>query len=551
MSKRTRPAQHVGMQAAPTVEALHQVLLWPLRLLRSGDAAQVRRPWEWLANQPGNPWQEVQDEYTGEAAAFHERHYQEFVTFLPYVQRVLFGEGRSRHQPADQLGDSGMKTLRRHDVAIVELQTRPQDAVVRLHVVHIDLIFFYDIDLVLLNVELTGHGLALPQVQELLYRSGRAYPGGWDADGLPLHSLAACRFLGLDGQVLAESDTRERERYIQHVQAHRAPRVAAHWAWLLQPLQPDHGEVPAALRYRQIEYHRMPTMAWLAVDDPTQLSRADFVRLGLVTGAGSDLPYGDAYLQDFEKKHCWDRFWCAHGAAPHTRYLTCGHALVVVGRADSEFFTCRSRGVLAQFRHPQFMIFLLAHFQKAALLVFADRLVEALRNLNIADPDNVRVFKREIRSAFEGFLRFTHRYWFHEVSEQAQSRALYKLMQQHLEVDPLYAEVKTRIADMAQYLETDSIRRQANTVVRLTVVTIFGLVGTVTTGFLGMNLLAESDSPLWQRMLWFAATLSASLWLTFYTIAKSKRLSDFLDALSDDRLNWGGKWRALAQVWRA
>jgi hypothetical protein len=326
--------------------------------------------------------------------------------------------------------------------------------------------------------------------------------------------------------------------------------MAAHWAWLLEPLQPDHGEQSAALRYRQIEYHRMPTMAWLAMDDPTQLSRADFVRLGLVTGAGSDLPYGDAYLQDFEKKHCWDRFWCAHGAAPHTRYLTCGHALVVVGRADSAFFTCRSRGVLAQFRHPQFLIFMLAHFQKAALLVFADRLVEALRNLNIGDPDNVRVFKREIRSAFEGFLRFTHRYWFHEISEQAQSRALYKLMQQHLEVDPLYAEVKTRIGDMAQYLETDSIRRQANTVVRLTVVTIFGLVGTVTTGFLGMNLLAAADSPMWQRLLWFAATLSAALWLTAYTIAKSKRLSDFLDALSDDRLGWAGKWHALTQVWR-
>jgi hypothetical protein len=224
--------------------------------------------------------------------------------------------------------------------------------------------------------------------------------------------------------------------------------------------------------------------------------------------------------------------------------------LVVVGRADSEFFNCRSRGVLAQFRHQQFLIFMLAHFQKAALLVFADRLVEALRNLNIADPDNVRTFKREIRSAFEGFLRFTHRYWFHEISEQAQSRALYKLMQQHLEVDPLYAEVKTRIGDMAQYLETDSIRRQANTVVRLTVVTIFGLVGTVTTGFLGMNLLAEADSPLWQRLLWFTFTLGAALWLTAYTIAKSKRLSDFLDALSDDRLSWGGKWRALTDVWR-
>lgn len=545
-----RPAGQHSRMAAPVVERFHQVLLWPIRLLRSSATAGLRRPWEWLAGQPGNPWREVVDEYTGDAAAFHERHYQEFLTFLPYAQRVLFGEGRSPGQPADGLGDAGMKTFRRHDVAALELVPRPGSAPIRLQVVHIDLIFFYDIDVVLLNLELAGGPLPLDQVQELLYRLGRAYPGGWDADGEPLHSLSGCRFLDAAGQELARSDAGEAARFIRHVQAHRAPRVAAHWAWLLQPLQPDHGEQAAELRYRQIEYHRMPVMAHLAIDDPTRLTRADFVRLGLITGAGSDLPFGDAYLQDFEVRHCWDRFWCPHGAAPYTRYLVSGPSLVVVGRADSAFFNCRDRGVLAQFRHPQFLIFLLAHFQKAALLVFADRLVEALRNLNIGDPENVRVFKREIRAAFESFLRFTHRYWFHELSEQAQSRVLYRLLHQHLDTRSLYAEVKTRIGDMAQYLETDSIRRQANTVVRLTVVTIFGLVGTITTGFLGMNLLAESEAPLWQRLAWFGLTLAATIGLTVFTIAKSKRLSDFLDALSDERLGLRDKLGSFAAVWR-
>lgn len=539
--------------STPVVERFHQVLLWPIRLLRGSATAGLRRPWEWLVAQPGNPWQEVADEYTGDAAAFHERHYQEFLTFLPYAQRVLFGEGRSPGQPADGLGDAGMKTFRRHDVAAIEVRLRPDSEPIRLQVVHVDLIFFYDIDVVLLNLELLGGPLPLDAVQELLYRLGRAYPGGWDADGEPLHSLSHCRFLDAQGGELARSDAGDAARFIGHVQARRAPRVAAHWAWLLQPLCPDHGdggEQPAPLRYRQIEYHRMPVMAHLAIDDPTRLSRADFVRLGLITGAGADLPYGEAYLQDFEQRYCWDRFWCAHGAAPFTRYLVSGPSLVVVGRADSVFFNGRERGVLAQFRHAQFLIFLLAHFQKAALLVFADRLVEALRKLNIADPENVRVFKREIRAAFESFLRFTHRYWFHELSEQAQSRALYQLLHQHLDTRSLYVEVKTRIGDMAQYLETDSIRRQANTVVRLTVVTIFGLVGTITTGFLGMNLLAEADAPRWQRIAWFAATMAATLSLTAYTIAKSKRLSDFLDALSDERLSPAQKFGALLAVWR-
>ena len=207
--------------------------------------------------------------------------------------------------------------------------------------------------------------------------------------------------------------------------------------------------------------------------------------------------------------------------------------------------------MLSQFRHQHFLLFLIAHFQKAALLMFSDKLVEALKQLRQDDVASVRRFKRSIRASFAGFLRFTHRYWFHEVAEQAQARALFHMSATHLGLDPLYAEVKERIADMNSYLEADSLRRQANTVVRLTVVTIFGLIGTVSTGFLGMNLLAEAESPLGTKLLIFFTVFLFTLGLTVYTMAKSKRLSDFLDALSDERLSAWQKFKSLALVWRA
>jgi hypothetical protein len=298
-------------------------------------------------------------------------------------------------------------------------------------------------------------------------------------------------------------------------------------------------------------------MAYLALDDPRALTRNDFVRLGLVTGAGpgepggaSTLPYAEPHLADFEQRYCYDRFWVDSGAAPNTRYLCSGHSLVVIGDARSEFYGCRERGVLAQFRHQHFLLFVIAHFQKAALLMFSDRLIEALKGLDVGDANSVRRFKRAIRASFEGFLRFTHRYWFHEVSEQAQVRALFHLCATHLGLNALYAEVKERIADMNDYLDADSLRRQANTVVRLTVVTIFGLIGTVTTGFLGMNLLAEADAPMGRRLLLFGAVFVAMTALTIYTMVKSKGLSDFLDALSDERLSLWMKVKAFAAVWR-
>ncbi|MDA7416406.1 hypothetical protein PGB34_08510 [Xenophilus arseniciresistens] len=543
----------------PIVRHFRQALLWPLRLVQApGAAAAHHGPWHVLRDMgEASPWREEVDEYTGDSSRFHERHYNEFVSFLPYVQRFLYGEGRSKTRngspPSGNDGDSPMRVFRRHDIAAVRLVTQPGEAPVTLEVVHCDLYFFFDIDVVLLNLEVGADHLGLARAQEILYRFGRAYPSGWESDGAALHCMASVEWLGADGRVLAASDAQQRELFLSHVAQHRAPRIAAHWAWLLQPLVSDHSDDPGVLRYRQIEYYRMPVMAYLSLDDPRRLTREDFVRLALVTGAGkadAQLPYAEQHLADFEHKYCYDRFWVDAGAAPNTRYLCNGHALVVVGDAHSAFFCCRDRGVLAQFRHQHFLLFLIAHFQKASLLMFSDQLVEALKKLDIRSTPSVKQFKRAIRASFERFLRFTHRYWFHEISEQAQVRALSHLCTAHLGLDPLYDEVKARIADMNSYLDADSLRRQASTVVRLTVVTLFGLIGTITTGFLGMNLLAEAEAPLWRRALLFGLVFMLTTWLTIYTMVKSQRLSDFIDALSNDRLSLRGKLATLARVWR-
>ena len=102
---------------------------------------------------------------------------------------------------------------------------------------------------------------------------------------------------------------------------------------------------------------------------------------------------------------------------------------------------------------------------------------------------------------------------------------------------------------MNGYLDADALRRQANTVVRLTVVTIFGLIGTVTTGFLGMNLFAESEASWATKTLVFLAVFVPTIALTMYTMVKSKRLSDFLDVVSDERIPIWNKLRAFAAVW--
>ncbi len=446
---RTQAAAPAAAQATPqdtrniTAQHLRQSLLWPLRLIPEGvaeDSEHRRAPWQLLRDLgETTPWREHFDEYNGAVGSFHERHYNEFVTFLPYVQRFLYGEGRAQRGAGDATSGSPMRVFRRRDITAVRVVPRQGDAPVTLQVIHVDLYFFYAVDIVLLSVEVAADNLPLATAQELMYRFGRAYPAGWDAQGQAMHCLSGVEWLGSEGQVLARSDAQQRDVFLAHVAEHRAPRISAHWDYVLAPLVNHHSTAAGALRFQQIEYYRMPMMAYLAVDEPKLLTRNDFIRLGLVTGGGdalpgseAALPYGEQHLSDFERHFCYDRFWSEAGAAPNTRYLCSGLALVVVGDAQSDFYRCADRGVLAQFRHQHFLLFLIAHFQKATLLMYSDQLAEALTTLDVTRPDTIKHFKRQIRMSYVSFLGFTHRYWFHEVSEQAHVKALFHMCTQHL-----------------------------------------------------------------------------------------------------------------------
>jgi len=530
--------------AQKNVRHFRQILLWPLQLMPIREGSQIQKPWEVLQT-AGEVWRVVEDEITADPAQFQQRHYSEFVTFLPHVQRFLYGQGRGEQSP--------IRVFRRGDIARVRMTRSLGETPMLFEVAHIDLYFFFDIDVVLLDLEIWADDLPLALAQGALFRFGRAYPAHWEPDGTGKNCLARVEWLDAAGAVLAVSDYERREKYLASVCRHRAPHIAAHWEFLLHPLVLDHSEQPGAIRYRLLEYYRMPVMAYLSLDDPRALSRGELLRLGLVTAPGDDahLPYSDRHVADFEQRFCYDRYWSTEPEGPTTRFMCCGHALVVVGRHDEALFSDAETGVLSQFRHQHFLLFLIAHFHKAALLMFSDRLVVALNQLNIQDAESVKHFKRRIRQLFEIFLRFTHRYWFHDIAEQAQARDLFRLAIGHLETDRLFTEVRDEIQDMSAYLDSDSLRRQANTVVRLTVVTTFGLIATVTSGFLGMNLIAAADESPGLKLFYFLIVAVPTTLLTLFAVMKSKRLSDFLESLSDEHLDLPGKLAPLRGLWRS
>ena len=537
----------------PNAEQFRQVLLWPVQLIPSENNHQIQKYWETMrAQAAGSPWREMSDEFASDNKHLSEARYQEFVTFLPFAQRFLYGESKRGGLCAEH-EDSPIHIFFRHDVAKVRINIDEKKAPLVLSVAHTELFFFYDIDIAVLSVEIIGTKIELASAMELLFRFGRTYPSYWDKHGHAGNCVQKVAWLDKNDVVLSESDYENKQRYLDFVKHNHVPNVASHWAFLIHPLVQHYSDEQGLIRYREIEYQRMPLMSYLSFDDVKQLSRGDLIRLGLLAPYwdSNTLPYPADFLHDFEKKHCYDRYWDS-AQLDHwnnTRFMCSEQGLVVVGSQQHPFYTDENMGTLSQFKNQFFLLFLIAHFQKAALLMISDRLVQAIGHLDIDNAESVKNFRLSIRHTMEVFLRFTHRYWFQEVSDQALARDLFHTIHQHINSDKLFEKTRRRIMDMQEYLENEELRRQADTVVRLTVVTILGLVGTMTSGLLGMNLIDLTTQSLSTKLLSFVAVFIPVTALTFYTVAKSKRLSLFLDAMSDEKIKAKSKLRSLLGVW--
>src|SRR5207253_623089 len=116
----SRPGTQAQGQGA-VVKQFREILLWPLQLEPLAPGEQIQQHWELLKSTPGgDAWKEVVDEFDCSAGQFQERHYSEFVTFLPTVQRFLYGEGR-RGAVHSETTPSSVRVFRRRDIARIRL----------------------------------------------------------------------------------------------------------------------------------------------------------------------------------------------------------------------------------------------------------------------------------------------------------------------------------------------------------------------------------------------------------------------------------------------
>ena len=541
-----------------TVRDFNHTLLWPVQLrsmrrasnISTATSAGMEQYWEMLKKTPG-AWKYVEDALLIEDESC-QIGYEEFVYFLPYVQRFLYGvgdEGRG--------AQSSLHIFTRDDIAAIRVQLEPAGDSIALEVKRTRLYFFYDIDVALVALEVACKDIALSDAVELMDRFGRPYPPAWEAArpdfvlGKPqgTHTPSAVEFIAADGKVLATSDYGDQRKYLELVRGERQTPLAAHWEYLLSPLVPAY-KTGGHIKYYQLENKRIPIMTSMTFDDPHALTRGDMMRLGFAAkwGESDTLPYSADFLSNFEAENCYDRYWEADGQTRdmHTRYFFCGLSFAMITKVEINH---SHETLLRQFRHQVFQIGLIAHFHKAALLSLSNRFSRAVESLNVRDFESVKVFKRHVRETLEVFLRFNHRYWFHEISNQIQAADFFKRWSHQLGSDALYNEVREEARDINEYLDADRMRKQSDNAMRLTVVSACGMVGTIVTGFLGMNLYSHSDMPSLNKFIIFFIVFIPTALLSLYTVMISRRIASFMEALSSEGMSWREKFSTFRQIW--
>src|SRR5207253_1937094 len=129
----------------------------------------------------------------------------------------------------------------------------------------------------------------------------------------------------------------------------------------------------------------------------------------------NDLPYSSVFLQSFEAKHTYRRFWEPMPFPRNdykTLYACCGFGFTVI--------TTPGAFIVEHFRNHYFQLGLLAHFHRASLLRFSKRFNDVM----LLEPESHWDRLQDVRREFAEFISTS---WFHEISNQEQGRELFEL----------------------------------------------------------------------------------------------------------------------------
>ncbi len=309
--------------------------------------------------------------------------------------------------------------------------------------------------------------------------------------------------------------------------------VASHWHFMLSPLIAEITPGCRQLRYIPLGDDRLPTMSYIAVTDPREITRGDWMRLCFADETGDGvLPYAQKFLTNFEANYCYDRFWYAEGETTDgpSRILNCGMTFCFVGNSSNSFFTNNKNGAIATFRTIYSRLGLIAHLQKAALLTASIRISELSERSahHVKDPPDYNDKKELIDRFYREFIEFTHVYWFDEVTPQIQGIELFSAWQHHLRTKALHNEVRQELMDLTTAINSQSqVELSSQTFTLTKYAGIFALFS-VAIALLSMDVFKVVSDPQLKTIAGLSAGVTTALYIVGVVVLVSASIKFFL-----------------------
>lgn len=510
------------------VRPFHLILFWPLRIKvpPENDTGKAADFWAFIEERmrlDGQDWEIVPDPLFRDCGPV--MHYQEAVYFHPFARKVIYAK-------PDRTGP--VRLYRHTGIQAVEVEREGDEAKITLKVERLHL-YVFDTQLAILVTEISHNDhLPLQTAMGLQNELRRIYPAGWSqnvqdeskqrAEMSPLHCPRSVRWLRSATprepyERAPPSNYEAQDFYLKWLKINHQPAASSHWTALLPAMEPFEGwNMNEGKGYHLLGDDRMAAMAFFGLPDPRGISDADMIRIGLADGPGSWLmPYAPGFLADFDTKYCYDRFWTRREPDKYpdftTRYMCSGWAFS--GLADSGAWVFPE--LLAYFRHHYFQMGLLIYLQYSSLLIFSDRLSEAVSH---ARSDQKR-YRELIDRAATDFAIFSDRYWLTDVSNQVQGQELYDLWVRRLRLRELFGQVRDEVHDVNEILESQAQVALAQGAHNLSRVGFPLLVLSVLFGFWGSNWV-EKWKDDWR---WYvgSSAVAALAFAVFWLVSRKRR----------------------------
>ncbi|MFO0902141.1 MAG: hypothetical protein U0939_04025 [Pirellulales bacterium] len=448
------------------VEVFHDTLIWPLLLRGAEDIAGIDR---FLEAFGAAGWREAEDGLS----VHRDFEYDEIVYFHPFVRDFLFGDG------ATKVVDRTVRRFVRRDVSQVEVEIKTGKALGEttftacLKVERVEL-WLMRPRIAMLVVEISNRRpeasvaidrsdarsrLSLAQVLYLQSQLRNIYPPFFEGDR---HGDCPVRVVWKGLPAVGDELRPSVEDLSTFVRIGAEPPMYAHWRAFfgkgVAPMSSANDRQGEVLCLQQLLDHRIPSFSFIGVESPGEISQDDEDRL-----PAFDTP-DLIYDRDFRSRHR-DRLRYTRFRHWGTSYYSNGTSMAMVTkRGDFQL------SLLRHYRRHYLHLAVIAQYQHAALLYFADELADIAKKLAMGEKESPeRDCRDKIRSLQHRFLKFRTRSYFTEVSHQIQGQELFAFWLEHLRTHDLFERVSQTNSEVYEALENFEMREIAQEQTKMSV----------------------------------------------------------------------------------